>query len=423
MTMYLNRANMEDRDYKFVLSGRNQSPLRATGIADGNIYGKIREERSFRKMNPKQGGKPMACWNCGAITHLAKNCPEKNFALVVDKEEDSRYLETHRIEKDETEDLVNKFSGALAKLEDTDVGYVTYDILVTEEVFINTKQSFGGPGSQHKAILDTGCASTVTGKAWMNNFIKEKLSERARKIIKVTPSKKIFKFGGGERRPSLGHYSIPVSVQGHNMLIQTDVCEAPLPMLISKTAMKKAGVVINTKLDTMEMFGKTFQLEEIEALHYAISFDNFVFKEEVKEISDTESDMSKEDYQVLYTQDHNILVELPDSDKDKKEDFMKKIKKMHEQLGHPSIKVFLQMLKTTGIIPNGDISVTCDKDESGRCLSDQSGTSYFHYCPRLVWEGLARLVWQLIFSLLPQTSLGSACQTNLAAHIFTNAPD
>ena len=299
----------------------------------------------------------MACWNCGAITHLAKNCPEKNLALVVDKEEDSRYLETHRIEKDETEDLVNKFSGALAKLEDTDMGYVTYDILVTEEVFINTKQSFGGPGSQHKAILDTGCASTVTGKAWMNNFIKEKLSESAKKMIKVTPSKKIFKFGGGERRPSLGHYSIPVSVQGHNMLIQTDVCEAPIPMLISKTAMKKAGVVINTKLYTKEMFGKTFQLEEIEALHYAISFDNFVFKEEVKEISDTESVMSKEDYQVLYTQGHNVLVELPDSDKDKKEDFMKKIKKMHEQLGHPSIKVFLQMLKTTGIIPNGDISV------------------------------------------------------------------
>ena len=65
----------------------------------------------------------------------------------------------------------------------------------------------------------------------------------------------------------------------------------------------------------------------------------------------------------------------------------------------------------------------CDKDESGRCLPDQSGTPYIHYCPRLVWEGLARLVWQLIFSLLPQTSLGSACQTSLAAHIFTTSPD
>ena len=54
---------------------------------------------------------------------------------------------------------------------------------------------------------------------------------------------------------------------------------------------------------------------------------------------------------------------------------------------------------------------SCDKDESGRCLPDQSGTSYFHYCPRLVWEVLARLVWEmlarlvwdLIFSLLPPT--------------------
>ena len=104
-------------------------------------------------MNPKQGGKPIACWSCGAITHPAKNCPEKNLALVVDKEEDSRYLETHRIEKDETEDLVNKFSGALAKLEDTDVGYVTYDILVTEEVFINTKQRFEAQDPNTKLSL------------------------------------------------------------------------------------------------------------------------------------------------------------------------------------------------------------------------------------------------------------------------------
>ena len=65
----------------------------------------------------------------------------------------------------------------------------------------------------------------------------------------------------------------------------------------------------------------------------------------------------------------------------------------------------------------------CDKDKSGRCLPDQSGTSYFHSCPRLVWAVLAILVWQLIFSLLPQTSLGSACQTSLGPHIFTTTPD
>ena len=30
-----------------------------------------------------------------------------------------------------------------------------------------------------------------------------------------------------------------------------------------------------------------------------------------------------------------------------------------------------------------DPQLSCDKDESGRCLPDQSGTSYFHYNPRL----------------------------------------
>ena len=46
------------------------------------------------------------------------------------------------------------------------------------------------------------------------------------------------------------------------------------------------------------------------------------------------------------------------------------------------------------------IGITCDKDESGRCLPDQSGTLYFQYCARLVWEVLARLVWEVLARLV-----------------------
>ena len=62
----------------------------------------------------------------------------------------------------------------------------------------------------------------------------------------------------------------------------------------------------------------------------------------------------------------------------------------------------------------------CDKHESGKCLPDQSGTSYFDYCPRLVWEEVARLVWDLIFSIFSQTSLGNACQTSLGSACQTS---
>ena len=48
----------------------------------------------------------------------------------------------------------------------------------------------------------------------------------------------------------------------------------------------------------------------------------------------------------------------------------------------------------------------CDKHEWRGSPCQRN--SYFHYCPRIVWEVLARLFWDLIFSLLTQNSLGSA---------------
>ena len=81
----------------------------------------------------------------------------------------------------------------------------------------------------------------------------------------------------------------------------------------------------------MEMFGKTFQLEEIEALHYAISFGNFIFKEKVKEINNTESDMSKEDYQ-------SVLDNIDRRKVDKMREFFKQI---------PFLKIFPRSLLNT----------------------------------------------------------------------------
>ena len=60
-------------------------------------------------------------------------------------------------------------------------------------------------GVAGEVLLDTGCVRTVSSRTWMNNFIKT-LSARSRENIKVFPSSKIFRFGGGEKRTSLGLY-------------------------------------------------------------------------------------------------------------------------------------------------------------------------------------------------------------------------
>ena len=47
-------------------------------------------------MNPRsKDGKLYPCWNCGGLTHLAKNCPESGLTLIVDNKSDIEGLEDH----------------------------------------------------------------------------------------------------------------------------------------------------------------------------------------------------------------------------------------------------------------------------------------------------------------------------------------
>ena len=53
------------------------------------------------------------------------------------------------------------------------------------------------------ALIDCACPTTVSGKKWMETFY-ERLSEEDKKLLVKKPSEKIYKFGGGEKRKSLG---------------------------------------------------------------------------------------------------------------------------------------------------------------------------------------------------------------------------
>ena len=52
--------------------------------------------------------------------------------------------------------------------------------------------------------------------------------------------------------------------------------------------------------------------------------------------------------------DNIVWIELLDIEQDRAKDMTKKLRKMHCQLGHPSMKVFLEILKTTNIVKEGD---------------------------------------------------------------------
>ena len=80
----------------------------------------------------------------------------------------------------------------------------------------------------------------------------------------------MFKFGGGTCLQSKGEYSLPVVIAGKEVTINTDVVESDIPLLLPRTAMKKAAVKMDLENDTATIMGKEVALNLTPSGHYCI---------------------------------------------------------------------------------------------------------------------------------------------------------
>ena len=90
-------------------------------------------------------------------------------------------------------------------------------------------------------MLDSACSSTVCGDKWINNYIQS-LNNGDRLKTKQRDSQRVFKFGGGTCLKSKCEYSLPAVIAGKEVTIKTDVVESDIPLLLSRTATKKAAI-------------------------------------------------------------------------------------------------------------------------------------------------------------------------------------
>ena len=322
----------------------------------GNIFGQPPQNKTFRKLNPKKFGKHLACHNCQAITHLANECPEANITLIGETEDLIQLMEFNRIDDpaSENKDYVEDISQTLQNAgQISDAVYAEcWTVTATNTIYedcmavtvaksedvLQVKETEKKKEENNEAVLDTGCASSVCGRNPMNVRLR-RMKPEIRALVKVAPSSKIFRFGGGETAKSLGLYTIPVAVGEKNTYLNVDVVDAPIPLLISKASMKTAGVMIDTRDDSITIFGQKLKLHEVPAGHYAMTLNEF--------------DIGNQSMvEMLFTDEENQesrKVEMPDmwdNDKEKRE---KQIRKIHDQMGHPSIQVFKKMIQTSAL--------------------------------------------------------------------------
>ena len=238
-------------------------------------------------MNPLgPDGNPKLCPSCGSYRHLLLACPDswENMAKV-------------KIVSDEHAVLFTGYN--------------------REEV------RRLGIDARNCAILDSACSSTVCGDSWINAYIQS-LDESDKMRVKTTAGEKVFKFGGGTCLKSKGEYTLPAVIAGKDVTIKTDVVESDIPLLLSRTAMKKAAIKLDLENDTAKIMGEDVALNLTSSGHYCIPIDRSE-KVPVESVCAVNlKDLSQQDRQ-------------------------KTLLKLHRQFAHPTKKRLIALLQDAGV--------------------------------------------------------------------------
>lgn len=253
----------------------------------GQNFGFSSSQRGTKNINPNgPDGKIMTCRSCGSYRHLVKNCPDS-------------WENLQQANITENEEHVVLFTG-----------YQKQDLVQL------------GTDARNCAVLDSACSSTVCGQTWLKSYI-DSLNKTDRAKIVNRDGQRVFKFGGGTKLKSEGEYELPVHIVGKPVTIKTDVVNSDIPLLLSRTAMKNAGVKMNLENDTAVILGKEVALNLTASGHYCIPIDKT---------------------QTLPVNEVNA-VKLEELSDDKRKSTLLKL---HRQFAHPPKKRLVALLKDAG---------------------------------------------------------------------------
>ena len=179
--------------------------------------------KGSRRTNPiGRDGNPTTCILCNSEFHYARNCPSpKNFYKREPKDEDMDKVHFNMFVGCTTNESNNRLSD-----------------LVNE--------------SKGYAILDSGCTNTVCGEEWLQNFI-DNLSFEDREKMVISQSDQKFTFGDGRSIRSKRKVNIPCWLGGKRGTLTTDVVDSNIPLLLSRRSMKRTGMILDFKHDTVKV--------------------------------------------------------------------------------------------------------------------------------------------------------------------------
>ena len=258
------------------------------GSQDGNQQKSHQQNsrggRGNHQLNPKDRatGKPRVCNTCKSIYHFVKDCP-----VMKEKDSDTSYF----LDSIKGEDC-----------ETIDTAYETIMLL---------------DGVSRRALVDSGCVTSVCGSTWLDDFKKGSLTNSLKIKEEYPLATKKFRFGDGPTQASSKIVKLPISLCGKERMLEAFVIEGDIPLLLSKTAMSEFEAILDFKNDTISMGGIEQTMHVAKTGHYVVDIDH-----PVEEID---------------------LVMLCKEEKDPK----KAALKLHRYFGHPSSKRLTDLIKNS----------------------------------------------------------------------------
>lgn len=172
---------------------------------------------------------------CCLSKHIPLGCPHKKNEQV-------------KLTEDENVDEVN-------------ITLFTNDPMSDCEIFMTE--------SQGSAIIDTASTRTVCGEKWLDNYVSGLSQEQTHKLTE-NPSCRPFRFGDGNLVYSTKKVKLPTKIGQTKCQTETEVVKVDIPLLLSKSSLKKAGTVLDMENDRAVMFKQNIPLGFTSSGHYCV---------------------------------------------------------------------------------------------------------------------------------------------------------
>ena len=132
-------------------------------------------------------------------------------------------------------------------------------------------------------VIDCGCTKTVNGKAWLDSYV-ETLSRSDRMLIEYHKDNTKFRFGDGPVSISNQMVVIPITLGSRKFKLHSCVVDNDVPLLISRTSLKRAEADIRFGKDELWISGEHIPIVEFQSGHMGVSLMSRDVKQTVKHV-------------------------------------------------------------------------------------------------------------------------------------------